>query len=57
MIYALIKNGVVINCIVADETFAAHIRPQYDFVIRVDELDPQPGIGWLYDGDEFTAPE
>jgi hypothetical protein len=55
-IFALIKNGVVENTIVADEVFAAAIAAQYDFVIRVDELDPRPGIGWLYDGENFSQP-
>jgi hypothetical protein len=53
MVYALVKAGVVVNTILADATFAASLTG-YDYVVRVDTLDPQPSIGWLYDGTTFT---
>jgi len=56
MIYAIIKNGLVVNTIIADESFAAAIKNEYDFVIRVDQLDPQPGLTWTYVDGIFTAP-
>jgi hypothetical protein len=57
MIYALIKNGFVHNCIVINELSAVELfEPLNDYVIRIDELSPVPGIGWAYDGESFTAP-
>ena len=46
-ILAIIESGVVANVIVADE---------WPNGIDVTELTPQPGIGWLYDGQGFTPP-
>jgi hypothetical protein len=48
MRYAVIENGIVVNTIVADEGFAAGIG-----AVRSDEAQ----IGWLWDGEEFSAPE
>jgi hypothetical protein len=56
-IWALIANSEVKNTIVCDAGFAASILPEWDFVVRIDELDPRPGIGWSYDGETFLAPE
>lgn len=46
-IFATIENGVVANVIVADE---------WPDGINVTDLTPRPGIGWLYDGQDFTPP-
>lgn len=56
MIFALIKNGVVQNVIVADQTFIDNKVSGYDHKIRIDNLDPIPGIEWEYDGSVFTNP-
>lgn len=56
MVFACVKNGIVENTIVADQNFADSIAAQYDFVIRVDNLNPQPGIGWTYIDGEFSPP-
>lgn len=56
MIFACIKNGVVENAIVADQKFADFIAPNWDSVVRVDNLNPQPGKDWAYDGETFTEP-
>lgn len=55
-VYALIKNGIVENTIVAEASFIALIEGQYDSCVRIDELDVKPGIGWSYDGERFSAP-
>lgn len=47
-ICAIIENGIVVNCIVADE---------WPNGVRIEHLDPRPGIGWLYNGQVFSAPE
>lgn len=57
MRYALIRSGVVVSRIVADANFISSIQSQYDHCIRVDQLDPEPGLGWLYDGVLFSPPE
>ena len=46
-IVAIVESGVVVNCIVADE---------WPGGVRIEHLDPRPGIGWAYDGQAFTAP-
>lgn len=56
MIYALIKDGIVKNRIVADSDFIALIADKWDFCIQVSGMDPEPQIGWLYDGSTFSEP-
>lgn len=53
----LIKDGVVVNVIVVqDESILnASYYSQFDHIIKNDE-NPEAGIGWLFDGNEFTAP-
>ena len=53
--YAVIKNGVVDNVIVADtkeiaETVTGLTCIEYENILGA------PGVGWTYDGAEFTAP-
>lgn len=57
MIWARIKDGIVTNCIVLDDLSLKDLFSEgYDYFIRVDELDPQPGIAWSYDGKVFNPP-
>lgn len=56
-IYALISGGVVVNRIVADATFVSSISGSWDHIVRVDELEVQPNIGWLYDSETETFSE
>ncbi|MGH8073654.1 MAG: hypothetical protein ACREO4_06225 [Lysobacter sp.] len=46
-IFAVIDAGVVVNTVVADE---------WEGGVRIDHLDPRPGIGWSYDGTTFSPP-
>ncbi len=48
-IYAIVENGVVVNCIVADGWHDG---------IDISALEPMPGIGWAYDASSgaFTPP-
>lgn len=58
MQYALIKNGVVANVIVADLDFIAQIEADWDRIEALDTLHEQGlgvSIGWTWDG-EFHAP-
>ena len=53
--YAVIKDGIVNNVIVAD---TQEIAEQVTGLTCVEiEHEPgAPGIGWSYDGAEFSAP-
>jgi hypothetical protein len=53
--YAVIKDGIVNNVIVAD---SKEIAEQVTGLTCVEfQLKPgAPGIGWAYDGTDFTAP-
>ena len=59
MNYALIKNGVVENIIVADEAFVSTLTG-YDHIEALDTPEEQKvaGPGWLYDAvtGEFSEP-
>jgi hypothetical protein len=54
MNYALIRNGIVENVIVADAAFIEVISNNWDDI--VDITDTGYGVGWTYDGEEFAAP-
>jgi hypothetical protein len=53
MTWALIKNGLVENVIVADIEFIKGICDQWDFCQGLPENSPV-GIGWTYIDGEFT---
>ena len=55
-LYALIKNGIVENVIVASAEFIAKISAKYDSIVQVDKLPVRPGVGWTFDGDLFDNP-
>jgi hypothetical protein len=55
MIYALIKAGTVVNTVVvmndpAMPALMAMFAAEYDAVVRIDTLDPVPGVWWTYLG-------
>jgi hypothetical protein len=53
--YAIIKDGIVNNVIVADTKEIAETVTGLTCV-EVSNEPGAPGIGWTYDGAEFTAP-
>jgi hypothetical protein len=53
-VYAVIQDGLVTNTIVAEQAF---IDQHYPGSPRIDNVTPQPGIGWGYDGTTWTAPQ
>lgn len=56
--WAQIKTGNVINCILLeDESLNDVFSEGFDAFIRIDELSPEPGVGWTYNGSTFTPPE
>lgn len=55
MIYAQISNGLVANIIQVDDVSVVPLFTDgYDACIRIDNITPQPCIGWSYDGNIFT---
>ena len=53
--YAVIKDGIVNNVIVADTKEIAEIVTGLT-CIEVSNEPGSPGIGWTYDGTNFSAP-
>lgn len=57
MIYAQIKDGVIVNNIVVDENTPMELfSAEFDYFLRIDNLASNPGIGWTYDGENFIPP-
>lgn len=57
--WALIKNGFVKNTIIADKEFVKQISNDWDYIIDIDNANPYPSIGWLFnavDGSFETPP-
>lgn len=52
-IYAIITNGVVSNCLDSSDP---NFITEFPGAIRVDQLNPVPGIGYTYANGTFTAP-
>lgn len=55
MQYAIIQAGMVVNVAVWDG------KTEWDLdeglaVVSIDDVSPQPGIGWAFDGTNFMAP-
>jgi hypothetical protein len=55
MTLALIKNNIIENIIKADDELVAVNYPSY-FVMRIDTIDPVPGIGDTYADGIFIKP-
>jgi len=64
VLFALLEKGVIGNVIVVEA--ADHPFPQeyiaddgnpYDEAVRVDAMDPRPGIGWVKKADGTFAPQ
>lgn len=56
MIYALIKNGIVANMIVADEGFLPRIEDNWDDIILTTNEPGGAKIGDMWDGTSFITP-
>jgi len=53
--YAVIKDGIINNVILADTKQIAETVTGLTCV-EIEHIPDAPGIGWTYDGAEFTAP-
>lgn len=62
MIYAQIRNGVIVNTIdLKDESLLSLFETDqngtpYDLIEQVDSIVPQPGIGWTFDNVNWNPP-
>ncbi len=62
MVYAQISNGMVVNTIALDNTSLLplfQLDPYgnpYDAILQIDQIYPQPSIGWAFDGMGFYVP-
>lgn len=53
--YAVIKNGIVDNIVIADTKEIAEEVTSLTCIEYENTIDA-PGIGWTYDGTNFSAP-
>ena len=55
--YALIKNDIIINIIMADAAFINIIKNQYDACVDISAMKKQPSIGDIYRRGRFMKPK
>jgi hypothetical protein len=56
MQYALINNSLIENIAEGDQAWADSVAADWQAVVNITSMTPQPGIGWSYSGGVFTAP-
>lgn len=56
MQFALIKNNTVENIADGDQQWAEAVASDWQAVVDVTGVDPQPAIGWGYVDGQFVAP-
>lgn len=56
MQYALIKNNLVENVAEADQAWADSVASEWQAVVNITNINPQPGIGWEYNNGQFVTP-
>lgn len=59
-IFALIKDNLIVNTIVADDMFFEAMSDAQlgcDSHFEITNLVPRPGIGWSHNGMDFIPPE
>ncbi len=54
-VFAIVKNNIVINMIVADDVETAEMLYPESLCIDVSNFDVSPGIGDSYSDGEFTS--
>lgn len=61
MVFAQIKDGLIKNTIVLSNEDISLFGCDpitgipYDLILRIDLIYPQPGIGWVFDGIQFSV--
>ena len=62
MIYAQIRNNIIINTIILDDPSLISLFSidqngnTYDSLVQIDNIVPQPGIGWTFDNVNWNPP-
>jgi hypothetical protein len=56
MNFALINNNLVENVAEADQAWADSVASDWQAVVNITSMNPEPGIGWSYSNGVFTAP-
>lgn len=62
MIFAQIDNQLIQNTLLLNDESLLSLflndsnGQPYDYVLRIDMIYPQPGIGWTFDGIQFYPP-
>jgi hypothetical protein len=56
MQYALIKNNLVENVAEGDQAWADSVAPDWQAVVNITDVTPQPSISWEYVNGQFIAP-
>jgi len=54
MIFAIMKDNIVVNTIVAEQDFIDEVYPGS---IDITDLEFRPSTGWTYNNGEWVAPE
>ena len=54
MKYALINNNIIEQITIVDVTPITVLQGKFQYMINIDGLDPEPGIGWTYDNTTGT---
>lgn len=58
MIFAQLKNNIIENVILLNsEEDAEAFLGSYDAIQRIDNVDPVPQIGYIFNGEAYSAPE
>lgn len=52
-IFAAIDGGVITNTFVGDDAFANLVRPDYEDVVEITDLNPRPGVHWTVHPDGY----
>lgn len=55
-IYALIDNGIIVNVVVWDGISQWSPPSDDHLVIEIPSVPGSPGVGWSYDGTNFSPP-
>jgi len=57
--FALIQGSVVVNAVVANDSYIDFVRNDYTSIVDVTDLYPMPSVGTLYDAEtgQFTFPQ
>lgn len=62
MVYAQVRNNVIINTLELDDASLLHLFQTdqngnlYDSLVQLDSIVPQPGIGWTFNNVNWNPP-